>query len=130
MTKKDYVALARVLGRAKQLASTYPPETRVLLDRVIGDVADVMQDDNPKFQRTKFYDAIGTTTAWCLAVIVAASLALGAVLVAAPSPGAETCYYKSEQDSGMNRICTYSCLSGDAAITIKIPKLCPLSIQR
>jgi hypothetical protein len=42
----------------------------------------------------------------------------------------ETCFYKDEQVDGMNKICYYSCPSGDAAITVSSVSLCPLSIQR
>ncbi len=46
------------------------------------------------------------------------------------SGSSETCFLKDERDAGMNRICLYSCVSGDAAITIKYTQLCPLSIKR
>jgi len=42
---------------------------------------------------------------------------------------AGTCFKKGERISGMNKICTYSCVSGDKAITISSVKLCPLSIS-
>ena len=42
---------------------------------------------------------------------------------------AGTCFKKGERISGMNKICTYSCVSGDKAITISSVKLCPLSIK-
>ena len=41
-----------------------------------------------------------------------------------------TCFFKSEYTSGFNKVCTYSCLGSDAAITIGSTQLCPLSIQR
>ncbi len=40
------------------------------------------------------------------------------------------CFLSGEQESGMNKICYYDCLSGTVAITIKSYKLCPLSIDR
>tara|TARA_B100001250_G_scaffold408026_1_gene429738 strand:- start:233 stop:487 length:255 start_codon:yes stop_codon:yes gene_type:complete len=40
-----------------------------------------------------------------------------------------TCFKKSERTSGMNKICTYRCTSGDKSITIKATQLCPLSIK-
>ena len=40
-----------------------------------------------------------------------------------------TCFLKGERVSGMNKICTYSCVSGDKSITIKSTQLCPLSIS-
>ena len=42
---------------------------------------------------------------------------------------AGTCFKKGERISGMNKICTYRCVSGDKAITISSIKLCPLSIN-
>ena len=43
---------------------------------------------------------------------------------------AVTCFYKSEQVSGMNKICYYDCLGSAAAITISAVSLCPLNITR
>ena len=43
---------------------------------------------------------------------------------------AVTCLFKSEYTSGFNKICTYSCLGSDVAITIGATQLCPLTIQR
>jgi len=43
---------------------------------------------------------------------------------------AVTCFFKSEYTSGFNKICTYSCLGSDVAITIGATQLCPLTIQR
>lgn len=42
----------------------------------------------------------------------------------------ETCFKSGEREAGLNKICYYSCPSGDAAITIKSTQLCPLSIHR
>ena len=39
------------------------------------------------------------------------------------------CFKKGSSTSGLNKICYYKCTSGDAAITIKSHKLCPLSIN-
>ena len=41
-----------------------------------------------------------------------------------------TCFFKSEQISGMNKICYYDCLGSTAAITISAVSLCPLTITR
>lgn len=41
-----------------------------------------------------------------------------------------TCFKKSEEISGMNKICYYDCLGSGAAITIKSHELCPLTIKR
>lgn len=40
-----------------------------------------------------------------------------------------TCFKKGERVSGMNKICTYRCVSGDKSITIKRTQLCPLTIS-
>jgi len=60
-----------------------------------------------------------------IAVIVAVLLAGASYAFAA-----ETCFYKSERVSGMNTICNYSCVSGDASITVKSTQLCPLNVKR
>jgi hypothetical protein len=43
---------------------------------------------------------------------------------------AEICLLESEESSGLNKICYYSCPSGDAAITVNSYNLCPLSINK
>ena len=43
---------------------------------------------------------------------------------------AAMCFSSGERTSGMNKICYYDCLGGQAAITIKSYELCPLSINR
>lgn len=55
--------------------------------------------------------------------LIAVGLALMPVLVAA---GSETCLYKSDSVDGLNRICVYNCPSGDAVMTVRANKLCPL----
>jgi hypothetical protein len=42
----------------------------------------------------------------------------------------ETCFLKSETVDGLNKICFYTCPSGEAAITIPATSLCPISIHR
>jgi len=56
----------------------------------------------------------------CLAVVVAAMALVGG----------ETCFSTGEKVDGMNKICFYSCPSGEAAITVSSVTLCPLSIHR
>lgn len=56
---------------------------------------------------------------------------IGTVLVAGlAASAAATCYYKAERVSGMNKICLYSCTSGEAAYTVRSTDLCPLTINR
>jgi len=43
---------------------------------------------------------------------------------------ATLCFFKSEETSGMNKICYYDCLGSLTAITIGAVQLCPLSINR
>lgn len=59
-----------------------------------------------------------------IAFVVA--FALAAVAFAA----SETCFSKGESVDGLNKICLYSCASGDAAITVKSYQLCPITIKR
>ena len=61
-----------------------------------------------------------------LGVIIGGSATPSVVLAAA----SETCFFKSESTSGMNKTCVYNCVSGDASITIKSVQLCPLNIKR
>jgi hypothetical protein len=61
-------------------------------------------------------------------ILIASLLACAAALAA--SGASELCLLDRETESGMNKICFYSCASGDAAITIKSTQLCPLSIKR
>lgn len=44
--------------------------------------------------------------------------------------GAETCFHQSDEVKGLNRICYYSCPSGQAAITIRAAQVCPVTIKR
>lgn len=67
-----------------------------------------------------------------------AAIAFGAAVLssfaappaAPPAQAAVTCFKSGEQTSGMNRICYYNCLGSQAAITISISEMCPLSIRR
>ena len=53
------------------------------------------------------------------------------ICLAAGSPAlAMSCSFKREQVSGMNKICIYSCVTGEAAITMSAVGLCPLTIER
>jgi len=40
-----------------------------------------------------------------------------------------TCFKTGERSSGMNKICYYDCLGSEAAITVGVTDLCPLSIN-
>lgn len=45
------------------------------------------------------------------------------------SAKAETCFSAGERSAGMNKICYYDCLSGQASKTISSVELCPLSVD-
>lgn len=51
-------------------------------------------------------------------------------LVVVPLIAAETCFYKSDREEGLNRICFYDCVSGTYAMTIKSHQICPVTIKR
>ena len=57
-------------------------------------------------------------------------IALAAIATLGATADRETCFLKGEREAGMNRICYYDCVSGDAAITIKSTQLCPVTIRR
>ena len=69
-----------------------------------------------------------------LAVVLAPVVLLAAVvLVLAAVPRAtttETCFYRSERISGLNKLCYYDCPSGAATFTIKSTRLCPITWKR
>jgi hypothetical protein len=48
---------------------------------------------------------------------------------AGPIRVASICFSSGEEESGMNKICYYDCLSGTVAITIGGLELCPLTID-
>ena len=60
-----------------------------------------------------------------LVAVLLAVMASAAVLMAS-----ELCFSKGEKADGLNKICFYSCPSGEAAITVKSYQLCPLNIKR
>ena len=47
----------------------------------------------------------------------------------ASAASAERCFFKYETNSGMNKICYYSCVSGTKTITIAAMQFCPLDID-
>ena len=62
MTKKDYIRLARFIGRAEAEMNLHPavPDTRAAGFVVATNaVINALVDDNEKFDRKKFLDAIG-----------------------------------------------------------------------
>ena len=59
MTRRDYVAIARVFARAA--GGWYEHQTTFdgYLYELASDIADVLQADNHRFDRTRFLDACG-----------------------------------------------------------------------
>ena len=59
MTRKDYQAVAEIIST---LADKYQfDEGKDIIAEVALDLADMMQDDNPRFNRETFLDACGFT---------------------------------------------------------------------
>lgn len=54
MTKKDYIAIADAIKRARTGADK---EERFAIDIVADNIADVFQKDNPRFNRQRFLEA-------------------------------------------------------------------------
>jgi hypothetical protein len=65
-----------------------------------------------------------------LAVFLAATATQTPTPTPKPKKPTETCFYRSEEVDGRNKICYYDCVSGKAAITISSVSLCALSIKR
>jgi hypothetical protein len=62
-------------------------------------------------------------------IILAASLA-SMLAAGIAAMGGAFCFHTGEKVDGLNKICFYSCPSGEAAITIKSTAICPVSINR
>lgn len=63
MSKKDYQAIAAALYRVHQEdipAPGFPPQPAVRFDMVIGAIADVLAQGNPRFDRERFIEACET----------------------------------------------------------------------
>lgn len=57
MTRKDYQAIAEVIST---LADKYQfDDGRYIVSEVASDLAEVLQNDNPRFDRQRFLDACG-----------------------------------------------------------------------
>ena len=60
MTKKDYIKIAAIL-KSKRMRRTLSGEERQLMDLLTRDFADMLQEDNPRFDRERFLEATGYT---------------------------------------------------------------------
>ena len=65
-----------------------------------------------------------------LVIVTIVALAMCGTCASSLRAASETCFLKGQRVDGMNRICYYDCVSGDAAITVKSVQLCPISIRR
>ncbi len=63
-------------------------------------------------------------------VVAAFAFIATAMIYPAKLANAETCFFQYEQISGLNKICHYSCTTGNYAITIASYQLCPIHIQK
>ena len=61
-------------------------------------------------------------------LIVLFALSLSATAMATSAMADSGCFLKYSYVSGMNKICVYSCTSGERAATVSAVELCPLSI--
>lgn len=64
MTKKDYIAIAKVVKNARDIeSSNRESETtkNAICDIIAYDLCKVMQSDNPNFDRNRFLLACGVT---------------------------------------------------------------------
>jgi len=60
MTRKDYVAIAAAVLRARNGLCTYQQvDPRAAISEVSCRIADVMAQDNPRFDRARFLQACG-----------------------------------------------------------------------
>jgi len=55
-------------------------------------------------------------------------IAIAIITLAASQANAYGCFFSYESTSGMNKICVYSCPTGDRAITVSSVSLCPISL--
>ena len=57
MTRKDYVALAEALQRVQPITSSSFARPRSTWYRCVDSIADVLETDNPRFDRERFVKA-------------------------------------------------------------------------
>ena len=60
MTKKDYIVIAKVINEElKQWDKGLTPQVISSINNIALALSNVMADDNPRFNRDKFFDACG-----------------------------------------------------------------------
>lgn len=59
MTHKDYIALAAELLKARDWAKQPSVSEDMVINYMTRNIANVLEDDNPRFDRERFYDAAG-----------------------------------------------------------------------
>lgn len=57
MTRKDYTAIAAHLAETWEYCNTPSTTKQQVLEECIRRIADVLEDDNPRFDRQRFYQA-------------------------------------------------------------------------
>jgi len=62
MTKKDYELIAGVLDRLAQSHALNPFTGKSLFVELVEDFAEVLENENPRFQRSLFLTACGLKT--------------------------------------------------------------------
>ena len=61
MTKKDYIAIAKVINHVQRANIAGDISTKNVAQNIAYGIADVMQSDNPNFDRNRFLLACGVT---------------------------------------------------------------------
>jgi hypothetical protein len=59
MTKKDYAAITNILREEREKTSYGIMGRRIAVDSITRSLADVFAQDTPRFDRSKFYAAVG-----------------------------------------------------------------------
>lgn len=59
MTRKDYIAIASALNVESPTRTNNPMMTQESFKRIVQNIADVLQADNPRFDRKRFLQAAG-----------------------------------------------------------------------
>jgi len=61
MTKKDYEAFAEILNYTYQKSAQYLKKPDRLIEHLAEDIATILAEDNPRFDRERFLTACGMT---------------------------------------------------------------------
>lgn len=61
MTKKDYIAIAKVISDERNHPASGSKAAQVTCDRLAHRFADMLASDNPRFDRARFLQACGAS---------------------------------------------------------------------